>query len=51
MQALIAALGPGKLILSRCESAAALAWGVKSGVMLFQGYFLDSLGGAKPRRG
>jgi EAL domain-containing protein (putative c-di-GMP-specific phosphodiesterase class I) len=43
VQELVAALGEGKVILSRCESASALALGLKNGISLFQGRFLDSM--------
>jgi len=35
-------IGTDKLILSRCDSSAALAWGLKSGISVFQGHFLDA---------
>jgi EAL domain-containing protein (putative c-di-GMP-specific phosphodiesterase class I) len=35
-------LGAEKVILSRCDSAAALAWGLKTGISVFQGHFLDA---------
>jgi EAL domain-containing protein (putative c-di-GMP-specific phosphodiesterase class I) len=35
-------IGADKVILSRCDSPASLAWGLKSGIGLFQGHFLDS---------
>ena len=40
-------IGADKVILSRCDSAAALAWGLKSGITLFQGHFLDSFNKAR----
>ena len=43
VQALAQNLGQTKLIVSRCESAMALSWGLKNGLRLFQGRFLDSL--------
>ena len=36
--ALIALIGAEKAILSRCESAAALSWGLKTGICVFQGH-------------
>jgi EAL domain-containing protein (putative c-di-GMP-specific phosphodiesterase class I) len=42
-RALSNAMGAGKVIVSRCESPQALAWGLKNGITLFQGRFLDSL--------
>jgi EAL domain-containing protein (putative c-di-GMP-specific phosphodiesterase class I) len=42
-RALSSALGEGKVIISRCESAKALSWGLKNDISLFQGRFLDSL--------
>ncbi len=41
-------IGAEKVILSRCDSAAALSWGLKSGINVFQGHFLDSF--SKGRR-
>lgn len=35
-------IGVEKVVLSRCDSPAALAWGLKSGIAVFQGHFLDS---------
>ena len=35
-------IGTEKVILSRCDSSASLSWGLKSGISLFQGHFLDS---------
>jgi hypothetical protein len=43
VQELVGALGEGKVILSRCESPSALALGLKNGISLFQGRFLDSM--------
>ena len=48
--AMVAEIGVEKVILSRCDSAAALSWGLKTGIGLFQGHFLDafSKGRKKP---
>ncbi len=35
-------IGAEKMILSRCDSASALAWGIKTGIRVFQGHFLDA---------
>jgi EAL domain-containing protein (putative c-di-GMP-specific phosphodiesterase class I) len=35
-------IGAEKVILSRCDSASALAWGIKTGIRVFQGHFLDA---------
>jgi EAL domain-containing protein (putative c-di-GMP-specific phosphodiesterase class I) len=43
VQGVNASLGEGRTILSRCESPTALSWGLKNGISLFQGRFLDSL--------
>ena len=43
-------IGAEKAILSRCDSAAALAWGLKSGITVFQGHFLDSFNKTRQRR-
>ncbi len=43
-------IGPEKVILSRCDSASALQWGMKTGISLFQGHFLDAYRKAAPRR-
>jgi hypothetical protein len=45
--ALIDSVGGDKIILARCDSQNAMAWGLKSGIRIFQGHFLDSFG--KPR--
>jgi EAL domain-containing protein (putative c-di-GMP-specific phosphodiesterase class I) len=42
-------IGTDKVILSRCDSAAALAWGLKSGISVFQGHFLDSFSKARAK--
>jgi EAL domain-containing protein (putative c-di-GMP-specific phosphodiesterase class I) len=49
VQELVAAMGEGKVILSRCESPNALSLGLKNGISLFQGRFLDSLKSGKRR--
>ncbi|MDX2221885.1 MAG: hypothetical protein SFV21_03995 [Rhodospirillaceae bacterium] len=41
-------VGAERIVLSRCDSQDALAWGVKSGIHVFQGRFLDAFG--KPGR-
>lgn len=47
-------IGAEKVILSRCDSANALAWGIKTGISVFQGHFLDAYRkkatAAQPRR-
>ncbi len=35
-------IGAEKVILSRCDSANALQWGLKTGISVFQGHFLDA---------
>ncbi|MGE4063876.1 MAG: hypothetical protein AB7E79_10975 [Rhodospirillaceae bacterium] len=35
-------IGAEKVILSRCDSASALTWGIKTGIRVFQGHFLDA---------
>lgn len=47
--AMIAEIGAEKTILSRCESAAALSWGLKTGICVFQGHFLDSFSKGRKR--
>lgn len=47
--ALVAEIGAAKVILSRCDSAAALSWGLKSGISVFQGHFLDSFNKGRKR--
>ena len=47
--AMINEIGAEKVVLARCDSQAAMAWGLKSGIRVYQGYFLDSFG--KPSRG
>jgi EAL domain-containing protein (putative c-di-GMP-specific phosphodiesterase class I) len=48
--AMVTEIGAEKTILSRCDSAAALAWGLKSGITVFQGHFLDSFNKARHTR-
>ncbi len=43
VQSLAQNLGQTKLIVSRCESTQALSWGLKNGLSLFQGRFLDAM--------
>ena len=40
--AMVQEIGAEKVILSRCDSKAALSWGIKSGISVFQGHFLDA---------
>lgn len=40
---LIDALGPERVILSRCDSDAAVAWGRDQGITAFQGRFIDAV--------
>jgi EAL domain-containing protein (putative c-di-GMP-specific phosphodiesterase class I) len=47
--AMVSEIGAEKVILSRCDSAAALAWGLNSGITVFQGHFLDSFNKARRR--
>ncbi len=47
--AMINEVGAHKVVLARCDSQAAMAWGLQSGIRVYQGYFLDSFG--KPERG
>lgn len=42
-------IGADKVILSRVDTAAALAWGLKSGISVFQGHFFDSFSRARKR--
>ncbi len=35
-------IGPEKVVLSRCDSSSALSWGIRTGITLFQGHFLDA---------
>ena len=35
-------IGADKVVLSRCDSSSALSWGIRTGITLFQGYFLDA---------
>ena len=41
--AMIEEVGAEKIILARCDSQASMAWGLKSGIRIYQGYLLDSL--------
>lgn len=45
---MISEVGSEKIILARCDSQDAMGWGLKSGIRIFQGHFLDSFG--KPSR-
>lgn len=45
---MIEEVGAEKVILARCDTQNAMAWGLKSGIRVYQGYFLDSFG--KPGR-
>ncbi|MBX7199483.1 MAG: hypothetical protein K1X51_08910 [Rhodospirillaceae bacterium] len=47
--AMIAEIGADKVILSRCDSAAALSWGLKTGICVFQGHFLDAFNKTRKR--
>lgn len=41
-------VGADKVILARCDSETAMSWGLKSGIRVFQGHFLDAM--SRPRR-
>ena len=47
--AMVAEIGVEKVILSRCDSAAALSWGLKTGIGVFQGHFLDAFSKGRKR--
>ena len=47
--AMVAEIGAEKVILSRCDSAAALSWGLKTGISVFQGHFLDAFNKGRKR--
>ncbi len=42
-------IGTDKTILSRCDSPAALSWGLKTGIAVFQGHFLDQFNKARKK--
>jgi EAL domain-containing protein (putative c-di-GMP-specific phosphodiesterase class I) len=42
-------IGVDKVILSRCDSPAALSWGLKTGIAVFQGHFLDQFNRARKK--
>ncbi|MCB2106734.1 MAG: hypothetical protein KDE14_03485 [Rhodobacteraceae bacterium] len=46
---MIQQVGAERVVLSRCDSRDALEWGVRTGINIFQGRFLDAFG--KPSRG
>jgi EAL domain-containing protein (putative c-di-GMP-specific phosphodiesterase class I) len=48
-QHMVQEIGAERVILSRVDSPAALAWGLKSGISLFQGHFLDSFNKMRKR--
>jgi hypothetical protein len=41
--------GGEKTVLSRVDTADALQWGLRSGIGLFQGRFLDAFGKGRPK--
>ena len=47
--AMIKEIGAEKIVLARCDSQSAMGWGLKSGIRVFQGHFLDSFGKPKQR--
>lgn len=47
--AMIGEIGADKAILSRCDTAAALGWGMKNGIQVFQGHFLDAFSKGRKR--
>lgn len=47
---MIEEVGAEKIILARCDSQSAMGWGLKSGIRIFQGHFLDSFGKPKGTR-
>ena len=46
---MVESIGAERVILSRVDSANALSWGLKTGIGLFQGYFLDSFNKARKK--
>lgn len=44
-------IGRDRVILIRCESEAALRWGMRRGINTFQGYYVDSMLGAMTKMG
>lgn len=46
---MVESIGVERVILSRVDSANALSWGLKTGIGLFQGYFLDSFNKARKK--
>ena len=45
---LINHIGRDRMVLSRCDTQHAMAWGLKSGITRFQGHFFDAL--SRPKR-
>ncbi|MFN3076165.1 MAG: EAL domain-containing protein [Alphaproteobacteria bacterium] len=39
----VAAIGPERIVLSRCDSEAAVKWGMDLGISIFQGRFVDAM--------
>lgn len=39
----VARLGPDRIVLHRCESEAAIGWGLKQGIARFQGRYIDAM--------
>lgn len=51
LAAAVARLGPERVVLHRTENEAAVAWGLKHGIMRFQGRFIDAMLAAARLRG
>jgi EAL domain-containing protein (putative c-di-GMP-specific phosphodiesterase class I) len=47
--AMVKQFGGDKMVLSRVDTADALQWGLRSGIGLFQGRFLDAFGKGRPK--
>lgn len=47
---MIEQVGAERTVLSRCDSQDALEWGIRTGILIFQGRFLDAFGKPSHRR-
>lgn len=47
---MIEQVGAERTVLSRCDTQDALEWGIRTGILIFQGRFLDAFGKPSHRR-
>lgn len=41
----VEAVGPKRVVLARCDTEAAVLWGLSNGIQMFQGRFIDAVVG------